>query len=129
MSNTIHRMRLLDGIVGETTLVNDDCFIGLGTDIANQFQQAARLIKNRDGFEALRDVFYLQMGGFDTHSDNGPALTALLSQIDNAIGCFKTEMDNQLIWNNVTVSYSCLSSFLFCAFFTDTTPSPTPPKS
>ena len=29
----------------------------------------------------------------------------------------------------VPVSYSCLSSFRFCAFFTDTTPSPTPLKS
>jgi len=103
MTNAIYRMRLLDGVIGDTTLVNDDCFKDLETDIASQFQQVARLTKNRDGFEAQRDVFYTQIGGFDTHSDNGPALTALLTQIDDAIGCFKSEMDSQAIWNNVTI--------------------------
>ena len=105
MTNAIYRMRFLDGVVGATELANDACFDDLKTDFASQLWQVARLMKNRDGFEAKRDVFYTQIGGFDTHSDNGPALTALLTQIDDAIGCFKLEMYNQNIWNNVTVSY------------------------
>lgn len=103
MTNAIQRMRSLAGDLDNTTLTNDDCFVNLDTDIASQFQQVANLMKNRDNFAAKRDVFYTQIGGFDTHSDNGPALTALLTQIDDAIGCFKAEMDSQGIWNNVTI--------------------------
>ena len=103
MTNAIYRMRLLDGVVGETALVGDTCFDNLNTDIANQLWQVARMTNNRDGLNAKRDVFYAQIGGFDTHSDNHEILASLLTQIDDAIGCFKTEMDNQGIWNNVTV--------------------------
>lgn len=103
MTYAIYRMRLLQGVVGTTELVNDACFDNLDTDIASQLWQVARLMQNRDGFEAKRDVFYTQIGGFDTHSDNGPALLGLLKQIDDAIGCFKLEMDTQNIWNNVTI--------------------------
>lgn len=103
MTNTIYRMRLLDGVVGELTLENDGCFNALDTDIASQFQQTARLIKSRDGLEAKRDVFYTQHGGYDTHSDNGATLTERLKEVDDAVGCFVTEMKAQGIWNNVTI--------------------------
>lgn len=85
--------------------MNDACFDSLNTGIADQLQQTARIIKKRDGLQAHRDAFYTDIGGFDTHSDNGPALTALLTQIDNAIGCFKNEMVSQGIWGNVTVRF------------------------
>lgn len=118
MTNAIYRMRKLEGVVGTTTLANNDCFDGLETSIADQFHQVARLTKNRDGLEASRDVFYTSIGGFDTHSDNGDTLTGLLTEIDDAIGCFKTAMDDQGIWNNVTVSYyPDQSSFFLCAVF------------
>ena len=103
MSNALQRMELLAEEIDNTVIANDACFDGT-SDFANQMKQVATLIQNRDKFEAHRDVYYTQIGGFDTHSDNGPALTALLTQIDNALGCFKTEMETyQGIWNNVTI--------------------------
>jgi len=104
ITNAISRMRLLDGVVGDTSLVGDACFDNLGTDIADQLWQVARMTNNRDGLESKRDVFYTQIGGFDTHSDNHLTLAFLLTEIDDAIGCFKAEMDNQGIWNNVTIA-------------------------
>ncbi len=103
MTNTIYRTRLLEGVVGGVSLANDACFNNAGTDIAQQFQQVARIIKSRDGLQAKRDAFYVSIGGFDTHSDNGPILTDLLSQIDDSVGCFASEMKSQGIWSNVTV--------------------------
>lgn len=103
LTNALYRTRYLSGIVGSTALANDACFDGLDTGIANQLQQVSRLIKKRDGLRATRNVFYTEIGGFDTHSDNGPDLTRLLTQIDSAIGCFKNEMVSQNIWNNVTL--------------------------
>ena len=108
LTNALYRTRLLKGVVGGVTLTNDACFDGLNTGIADQLQQTARLIKKRDGLQANRDAFYTDIGGFDTHSDNGPALTALLKQIDDAIGCFKNEMVSQGIWGNVTVRFNSM---------------------
>ena len=112
VTNAIYRTRLLANVVGGVTLVNDACFDNLNTGIADQLQQTARIIKKRDGLQAHRDAFYTDIGGFDTHSDNGPALTALLTQIDNAIGCFKNEMVSQGIWGNVTVRFLIQWNFL-----------------
>lgn len=112
MTNSIYRTRLLGDVIGQTAVTNAACFNALDTDIASQLHQVARLTKNRDGLVALRDVFYTDIGGFDTHSDNGPELTALLKQIDDAIGCFTTEMKAQNIWNNVTVCRSKFISYL-----------------
>ena len=103
MTNAMYRMRLLDGVIGDTTLINNKCFEDLGTDIAFQLRQVARVIKSRDGLEAKRDVFYTQHGGYDTHSDNGVTLTALLKEVDDAIGCFAIEMKSQGVWDDVTV--------------------------
>jgi cullin-associated NEDD8-dissociated protein 1 len=103
MTNTIYRTQLLENVIDDVTLSNSACFVAIDTDIGNQFEQVARIIKSRDGLEAKRDVFYLQHGGYDTHSDNGPALAGLLEQVDDALGCFVTEMKSQGIWNNVTV--------------------------
>lgn len=105
LTYSLYRARLLSGVVGSAPLANDGCFNGLNTGIADQLQQVARLMKKRDGLQADKDAFYTEIGGFDTHSDNGPALTALLKQIDDAIGCFKNEMVSQGIWDNVTVRY------------------------
>ncbi len=118
MTNSIYRTRLLGDVIGSTDVTNAACFDALDTDIASQFHQVARLTKNRDGLVALRDVFYTDIGGFDTHSDNGPELAALLKQIDDAIGCFKTEMVAQNIWNNVTVCVSDpISSYYYRVHF------------
>jgi len=103
MTNAIYRTRLLDEVIGNVTLDEDSCFTNAGTDLADQFEQVARIIKSRDGLEAKRDVFYVSIGGFDTHSDNGPVLTNLLSQIDDSISCFASEMKSQGVWSNVTV--------------------------
>lgn len=34
-----------------------------------QMQQVAGVIASREAFEAERDVFYVELGGFDTHAD------------------------------------------------------------
>ena len=119
LTNALYRTRLLAGVVGGVTLSNDACFDGLNTGIADQLQQVARLMKKRDSLQASRDAFYTEIGGFDTHSENGPTLTALLKQIDDAIGCFKNEMVSQGIWSNVTVRYKSMQVFFAFIQFTD----------
>ncbi|KAL7539351.1 hypothetical protein ACHAXR_009213, partial [Thalassiosira sp. AJA248-18] len=103
LTNTVYRMRHLDDAVGNFALANETCFNNLNADIASQLKIVARVMGSRDILQAKRDAFYTYIGGFDTHSDNGPLLTYLLTQVDGALGCFKSEMDSQGIWNNVTI--------------------------
>jgi len=99
--STLDRIDTLGGALGTTaTPYNGTCS---DTYLDNQFRQVARIIAGRDTLEAKRDVFFVQHGGYDTHSDNGPALTNLLSEVDGALLCFTNELKAQGIWNNVTV--------------------------
>lgn len=104
MTNAIYRTRLLDGAIGGASLDNDACFEGLGTEIARQYQMVARIIKSRDGLESTRDAFYTEDWGYDTHDDNGATLLTRLKEVDDAIGCFVTEMKSQGVWGNVTIA-------------------------
>jgi cullin-associated NEDD8-dissociated protein 1 len=103
ITNAIYRTRLLDGVIGDTTLENDSCFTALNTDIAFQYRQVARIIKSRDGLDSKRDVFYTEDWGYDTHDDATATLTSRLKEVDDAIGCFVKEMKSQGIWKNTTI--------------------------
>lgn len=46
----------------------------------------ARLIKaNTEQLHNDRDVFYVSMSGFDTHTDDGGVLASKLTQINDAL--------------------------------------------
>jgi len=62
------------------------------TSIARQLKQVALLIKActdpTAGINMKRQVFFTQLGGFDTHSDELSGQTTLLSQVSAAINAF-----------------------------------------
>ena len=69
-----------------------------------QLESIARVMKARADpvFEAERDVFYVNYGGWDTHA----SLTTpgeRFAVIDDALDSFKKEMKEQGIWENVVV--------------------------
>ncbi|KAL7541734.1 hypothetical protein ACHAXR_011178 [Thalassiosira sp. AJA248-18] len=103
MTHAIYRMRYLGRVSGTVSMENGACFDDLGTSIADQLSRVGQQVKSRDSLQSKRDVYYTELGGFDTHSDNGPVLTSLLKEMDDALGCFVREMKNQDIWNNVTI--------------------------
>ena len=75
----------------------------LGGALAQQFEQVAKLIKSRNDLKMDRQAFYVQLGGFDTHSDNGPVVAAKLQEINQAITKFVAEMKRQKVWNDVVI--------------------------
>jgi cullin-associated NEDD8-dissociated protein 1 len=102
--STFSRIDALGKVLGSSTLVNGDCASEYAdTSIGHQLQQVARVISSRNALKAKRDVFYVEQGGYDTHSDNGPRLTSLLSDVNNALRCFVDELIAQEIWANVTI--------------------------
>lgn len=73
------------------------------TSLAQQLHQVARLIKGRDLREAERDLFFVQMGGFDTHADQTARLTENFQQINDALEDFVSELTAQDIFDSVVL--------------------------
>jgi uncharacterized protein (DUF1501 family) len=56
--------------------------------LSSQLQMVARMIAARSELGMSRQVFYVSIGGFDTHDDQLTTQPALLSQVSQAFGAF-----------------------------------------
>ncbi|MFN2501366.1 MAG: DUF1501 domain-containing protein [Pyrinomonadaceae bacterium] len=72
------------------------------TSIGRQLKQVARLIKKRTDLNVSRQVFYVQIGGFDTHTGQLNQQTNLFGQFSQAMRSFYDEMTTQGLVNDVT---------------------------
>lgn len=75
-------------------------------DIANQMKVVARLIAGRSALSNTRQIFFVQLGGWDTHTTQIPGQTTaghygLVNQMSRAIRAFKDAMQTIGMWNNV----------------------------
>ena len=60
--------------------------------LASQLQTVARIIGARNGLGAKRQVFFVSMGGFDTHDGQNMNQADLLARISHALGYFDTTL-------------------------------------
>lgn len=60
--------------------------------LAAQLQTVARIIGARTGLGAKRQVFFVAMGGFDTHDGQNMNQADLLARISHALGYFDTAL-------------------------------------
>lgn len=72
------------------------------TSIGRQLKQVARLIKKRTDLNVNRQVFYCQMGGFDTHESQLTNHVNLFGQYSQAVRAFYDEMGVLGVQNDVT---------------------------
>ncbi len=72
------------------------------TNIGNQLKQVARIIKKRTDLNVNRQIFFCQIGGFDTHVFQANNHTNLLSQTSQAMRAFYDEMAVQGLGDKVT---------------------------
>lgn len=75
-------------------------------DIANQMKTVARLIAGRSALSNTRQIFFVQLGGWDTHTTQIPGQTTaghygLINQMSRAVRAFKDAMQAIGMWNNV----------------------------
>ncbi len=70
--------------------------------LGRQLKQVARLIKKRSDLNVNRQVFYCQLGSFDTHSGQLTSQGNLLSEFSQAVRAFYDEMVVQGNQDNVT---------------------------
>jgi uncharacterized protein (DUF1501 family) len=72
------------------------------TSVGRQLRQVARVIKERNGLRVQRQVFYVQIGVFDTHNSQLAAHVNILTQFSQAVRSFYDEMVVQGVSESVT---------------------------
>jgi len=71
--------------------------------LGNQLKTVANTIAVRDTLNVRRQIFYVAIGGFDTHDTQRTRVPALLSQIGGSISAFKTAMTELGVWDDITL--------------------------
>lgn len=72
------------------------------SSIGNQLKQVARIIKKRADLNIRRQIFFVQIGGYDTHRQQLSTHNLLISQTSQAMRCFYDEMVVQGLADKVT---------------------------
>ena len=80
--------------------INNDCF---ESETCKKFEQVARVIASRNLLQEERQVFYVEVLGFDTHTSAKETVQVLLDDINGALTAFVDEMRLRGVWNNVAV--------------------------
>ena len=90
----------------EATEASDANDVGMddinGNRLGMQLRQVARLIKNREALGMPRQVFFVRMGGWDTHRIQQQLFPILLQELDEAIGSFQAALDALGVADSVT---------------------------
>lgn len=70
--------------------------------LANQLKQVAKIISVRAALGIQRQIFFVSIGGFDTHSTQLPAQDSLYGQMSPALGAFYAATQELGVGNAVT---------------------------
>ncbi len=73
-----------------------------GNDLGQQLQVVARLIRNRQSLGMDRQIFFVRMGGWDTHGEQEDRFEELAQEFDEAIGQFQGAVDRLGVTDSVT---------------------------
>ena len=95
--------QLLDGVHLQTSFPNSDATYGVTNSLSQSLEQVARVVRTRDARQVERDVFYVQLGGWDTHNEVNEALLKNYHLVDRALEAFTGEMRSQGVWDRVVV--------------------------
>ncbi|MGR5061298.1 DUF1501 domain-containing protein [Photobacterium sp. DNB22_13_2] len=74
------------------------------TKLGNMLHTTAKLLKVRNAAELKhnRQIFFVGLGGFDTHKDQAEVHAGLLGQVSDALAAFYSEMKRQGLSDKVT---------------------------
>lgn len=98
-NTVVQRARENEAVVTEASEVAtvmgldfDTTFAGADNNIGDEFKAIAKLIAGRKCLANKRQIFFVDLGGFDNHQDINADLGGLLTQLDNALGAFNQAM-------------------------------------
>ena len=79
-------------VTAPTQYVQPSTNANANNGLATQLQTVARIIGARAGLGTKRQVFFVSMGGFDTHDNQNANQAARLARISHALGYFDTAL-------------------------------------
>jgi uncharacterized protein (DUF1501 family) len=88
MTQAIELSAVVNPILTSTSSSIQGHFAGQTSGISQQLLQVAKLIEARGQTGARRQVFFVSLGGFDTHANELATLTNLLGQLSPALKSF-----------------------------------------
>ncbi len=68
-------------------------------DVANQLKTAVRLMQGRNELSVNRQIFFVSMGGYDTHRSQLTDHQTLMNNLDRALLGFKNAVSSLGLWN------------------------------
>lgn len=83
-----------NGVPAPGNYVNPMTGVAEVNPLAVQLQTVARLIGGRSALGAKRQVFYVSLNGFDTHDNQRPTQSVLLTQLAHAMAYFDNVMSS-----------------------------------
>lgn len=101
-SRAISLSGIVTPILASTTSEVSGFFAGQTSSIAQQLQQVARLIEARAQIGLKRQVFFVSLGGFDTHTNELEILSNLFGQLAPALKSFYDATVQLGVSNQVT---------------------------
>ena len=72
------------------------------SSLGRQLKTVVETVEARAGLNVSRQVFYVQIGGFDTHNNQASSMPGRLSEISQAFGAFREALVERNLWNSVT---------------------------
>jgi uncharacterized protein (DUF1501 family) len=88
LANAINLSNVVNPIITATNNTVEPLFNVTNNSLATQLRQAAKLIAARDTFGVKRQIFFVALGGFDTHANQLDTQANLLTQVDDALRSF-----------------------------------------
>lgn len=88
LAQAIDLSGLVNPVLTGTNATVQPHFATLNSSIATQLQQVAKLIAARSSFDVRRQIFFVSLGGFDTHANQLNTQATLLGQLDDALRAF-----------------------------------------
>ena len=88
LANAINLSTVVNPVISSNNTTVQALFNTTGNSLALQLQQVAKLIAARDTFGVKRQVFFVSLGGFDTHTGQLNTQVNLLTQVGDAMKSF-----------------------------------------
>jgi len=132
-SEVVRSARANEAVISEAIQVEqslgidfDALFTSYGAvgGVAEELKAVARLIAGRECLGNNRQIFFVDLGGFDNHQDINGDLPDLLTQLDNALGAFNAGM-KELDTKDTGFSYDKVTTFQASDFNRTWTPNGT----
>jgi uncharacterized protein (DUF1501 family) len=96
----------LSGVVNPILTTANSTIDGLfnpnNSGLEAQLQRVARMIAKRGDFGVKRQIFFVSIGGFDTHANQATTQQNLLAQVDSAVASFYQSTEALGVANQVT---------------------------